>query len=836
MLETVPVAQRQIVAGRVAMGDQTPFKGMVILFHEDAAGSLRLGENATDPEGRYTIAYQLPAGIDRAQLRVAAFDANDQRRAEATIEATRPVEVVNLVVQGEGRGFRVVGRVASATRAGVGGLRVLVVDKNIGGDTTVCETTTGADGSYQAPFAYVGQKRQPDLQARVLSGETLLGASEVRYNASNAEILNVLVEAAADTALLTEHETLTGDLAAHFAGNLRDLKETADQQDVTYLANKSGWDARAVALAALADQFSARTPDPAGDAAIHPALFYALFRAGLPANDGALYRADSASVAAIWKQGIAQGIVPAQLEADIPAAITRFQELSARQLLAGPAIAGRSSLSEMLAVSLPDADAAQHEQFARLHIQHQGDPSAFWDAVQTSFGEPAAKRLRLDGQLGFLTLNNAPLTARLHAAAPTPLTDPVNLIEQGYHRPDAWLALLGDDAVPPEIAGADAPARRINYADVLTTQLRLSYPTATLAAMVKSGETPTLGGMVDEIHGFLMQHHGQFEIGMQPVEQFVVRNQIPLEPAVQREITRIQRVRQITPSDGAMNALLARGVDSAFAVVRYDRAEFVSGFKDVVGGEANAALIHAKAQQVHNALLNIATSYLLASNAPGIGVHSPAQIVAPAPNVPANVGDVIAYPTLEKLFGEIDYCDCEHCRSILSPAAYMVDLLQFLDRDQPRWDTFLTQWKKDHAGAPYPYGKAAWDAAGQPAGIDSTPLEVLLARRPDLQHLPLTCENTNTPLPYIDLVNETLEYFIANDLKLEDYTGHSTDDRATPEELLANPQFVQEAAYAILAASAIRRHCSRPRRRCPSTSRLSSCAAPSRRLARRCRS
>jgi hypothetical protein len=69
-----------------------------------------------------------------------------------------------------------------------------------------------------------------------------------------------------------------------------------------------------------------------------------------------------------------------------------------------------------------------------------------------------------------------------------------------------------------------------------------------------------------------------------------------------------------------------------------------------MGGEENALLTYAKSQQVHNAVLNIATSYLIAKSAPPIGVHSPAQIVAPAPNVPANAGDVIAYPTLESLF------------------------------------------------------------------------------------------------------------------------------------------------------------------------------------------
>ncbi len=32
---------------------------------------------------------------------------------------------------------------------------------------------------------------------------------------------------------------------------------------------------------------------------------------------------------------------------------------------------------------------------------------------------------------------------------------------------------------------------------------------------------------------------------------------------------------------------------------------------------------------------------------------------------------------------------------------------------------------------------------------------------PDIPHLPLTCENTNTVLPYIDVVNEILEYYVA---------------------------------------------------------------------------
>src|SRR6185295_19140402 len=69
------------------------------------------------------------------------------------------------------------------------------------------------------------------------------------------------------------------------------------------------------------------------------------------------------------------------------------------------------------------------------------------------------------------------------------------------------------------------------------------------------------------------------------------------------------------------------------------------------------------------------------------------------------------------------------------------------------------------------------------------PLDVLLGRRPDLADLPLTCENTLTPLPYIDLVNELLEAFI---------TGGSAafDTGKTPADVLrAVPQNISRDAY-----------------------------------------
>jgi hypothetical protein len=102
------------------------------------------------------------------------------------------------------------------------------------------------------------------------------------------------------------------------------------------------------------------------------------------------------------------------------------------------------------------------------------------------------------------------------------------------------------------------------------------------------------------------------------------------------------------------------------------------------------------------------------------------------------------FPSIATLFGNLDYCECQGCSSVLSPAAYFVDVLQFLGPPNPA------------AGS----GGSASNAAGY------TPLDVLIGnqdgvihgRRPDLAALPLTCENANTAMSYIDLVNEILEY------------------------------------------------------------------------------
>jgi hypothetical protein len=687
----------------------------------------------------------------------------------------------------------VTGRVYSPQHASVGGLRVQVVDKIVGPDVLLAEGTTDDAGKYALSYSVAKVVEQgksaPDIQVRVLRGETFLGASEVRYNATPAETLDVLLPAAAASTLLSEHETLTGTMAAHYKGPLARLEESDTRQDITYLANKTGWDARAVALAALADQFSAGTL-PAGTTApaIAPAFFYALFRAGLPANEDILYHTDAQTLETVWTTAAEQGVIPNSLMSTIPAVVKQFQTLSAQKLLTGSALTGVSSLQALLVSSRLTEE--QQQQFATLYTANRTDLQAFWKAVGVAFGQDTATRLQVDGKLARLTINNAPLMQALHGVGGTQgLSDPLQLAQAGYHRAAKWDELVKNAPIPKEIPGDTLEARQANYAAFLAAQVRLSYPTAAVAEMVLSGVLPVSEDVTkNQVHGFLTGHQGKFEIGMQPVEQYIARNNIEVTPELQPIVTQIkklQRVYQITQNDQAMVDLLKRRIGGAYDVVRFDKEAFIQSFAPDLGGTDQAALVYERSQLIHNTTLNVAVSYLLASTGMPLGaspmmlgapgVQDGGQVLRPAPGGPSaeNAADVIAYPTLESLFGSMDFCACDHCRSILSPAAYLVDLLYFMDRDP-------TQQEAE-------------------AGMQN-PQAVLLERRPDIQHLPLSCENTNTALPYIDVVNETLEYFIANNvqqLSIKDYTGHDTNGVAS-EDLLASPQFVIDSAYTIL--------------------------------------
>jgi Tc toxin complex TcA C-terminal TcB-binding domain/Neuraminidase-like domain len=111
------------------------------------------------------------------------------------------------------------------------------------------------------------------------------------------------------------------------------------------------------------------------------------------------------------------------------------------------------------------------------------------------------------------------------------------------------------------------------------------------------------------------------------------------------------------------------------------------------------------------------------------------------------------------LFGNQDFCNCDHCESILSPAAYVVDLMCFID---------------EHITVP------------TFTGNEDHPLHPRV-RRPDLWTLPLTCANTDDLLATLDIINPILESYIAK--------------RLQPAIDLSDRRYVEQVVYERLAAA-----------------------------------
>ncbi|WP_448544495.1 neuraminidase-like domain-containing protein [Roseiflexus sp.] len=677
-----------------------------------------------------------------------------------------------------------------------------------GGATLLAETVTTEGGRYA--LAYDPGPAEPVLEVRALQPD----GSEVKLtkplqglNAEERANLNLVIPEAVQPQE-AEYRRLVRDLTPH-VGELRRLaqaKENGERKDITVLHRATGWDARLIALAALTEQLAAdrevRLPSEG---------LYGLLRAGLPSDKLLLAQVEPETVAEALKKVREAGIVALD-EAAIADFKKRFAAFSQRVRLNLPVPGSGATYGDMLKVS--GLDKQTQKKFAEVFLRHRGDGAQLWQAAKDAgLTDAQIGKLQRQGKLAFLAGNSAVMTERLLRKD---LSDPAALVEQDFHRAETWKeevfaaagipperrANLNEDdrrklaaAIPAAYAAETVEARLDLYAEDMARKIRLSYPTQVLTRLMETDQTfqPLAGPPTLTL---LKNATAQgFRLGETPVAAFlrakpeVKGNLSDAEfQAAGQELKTLQRLYQITPDNESMPVLRAMGITSADEVTAYEQTQFIAHFQSTYLGIHGkpvpvgvVQLIYRKAQQVSEVTYNLfAVARQMDSNG-GVAV------VSPPPEVRESVRNELIkhYPTLESLFGSMDFCECEHCRSVLSPAAYFVDLLQFVDIENQMWANFLAQWKATHGGQDYPHK----DKNGQPM----KPYDVLVERRPDLPHIALTCENTHTALPYIDIVNEILEYYVAHG-KLAAEAARDTGE-ATTAELLAEPQNVIREAY-----------------------------------------
>ncbi len=641
-------------------------------------------------------------------------------------------------------------------------LELLIYNREFGekDGLLIDKTKTNNKGHYTLTYNPDGEIHNLDVRIRdPKDPQKEIPLAKTRFNASSYEVLNLVAPA---LSLQSEYQRLKMDLKSHVSdmNKLTDVVENTEQRDLTILNRATGWDARLIALASVAAKLNAES-----DIGLSQEVLYGLFRVGLPFDKHQLAQVSVEAVDLALKKGREAGIIDLS-DSQLKNAKEQFETFSLNTRLEIPAPGSQSTYNDLL--NSVNLDKKTRDKFASLFLKHRGDAAQLWEeAANNNIESEDIKVLQLQGKLAFLTRNSKTMTNLLQEKME--VSDPVELVEQSYYKPEIWKAKINDlagieELIPLAYEAENVDDRLNAYAEDMARKVRLSYPTQVIRHMIEQDEDDELFklGSARLATAALLKKAVTlgFRFGQTPVEAFLRDHHDKLNDidtnefeSAKQGMKTLQCVYQLTPDNESMIVLLNSGLTSAYDVGAFSQKEFLKSYGHKFPSLEQAKLIHRKAEQVSNVTHNLLTIFKkLDSDVTIYGMSAPEEV---RENTKKEL--IKQFPTLESLFGSMDFCECEHCRSVLSPAAYLVDLLQFIDDEKK-------------------------------------PYDVLIERRPDIPHIPLTCENTNIALPYIDVVNEILEYYVANNKELDEKAAYDTGN-ATTEELMAEPQNVITKAY-----------------------------------------
>jgi SepF-like predicted cell division protein (DUF552 family)/predicted kinase len=428
----------------------------------------------------------------------------------------------------------------------------------------------------------------------------------------------------------------------------------------------------------------------------------------------------------------------------------------------------KTSVGELLQPIL--ASEAKLNVFLDAYARHEGEIESFWQAMsQNSDFQAEVPRIQLNLQLSQLTLNNRGLIDALQQKGIKNTRQLVDIPAQDWEA----LALEHKTDIPGHITGENDLARAKIYAQELQTLVELAFPTDVIKKSIQQPDVKTF-----------LNNNPKFDFTLTPVEAYLHEQGeqafqgIEQPEVVKSQLRPMQRLYNLTANANDMNVLMEMNYESAHQIAKLSVEDFSQSVAAKISAE-NALVYHAKALAVSDASAMVyqqlrdlagSHSFSAAQNlkkdlliAPDLSDGN----VNPSPKINNRNRDAVfpGIPNWESLFGSIDTCECQHCKSVYSPAAYFVDLLHIL--------------------------------LGQNKGAARVEI---FRRRPDLMYTKLSCEHTETLIPYIDLVNEVLEIYVAQnhvgDGDAQAHAKDSTNDTSsfTAPDLAANPQHPNQLA------------------------------------------
>jgi Tc toxin complex TcA C-terminal TcB-binding domain/ABC toxin N-terminal region/Neuraminidase-like domain/Salmonella virulence plasmid 28.1kDa A protein/PA14 domain len=615
------------------------------------------------------------------------------------------------------------------------------------------EATSNNQGYYTVTF-YAWQfenaeRKKADVVVFAVEENKIIGRSRMVNSEDYSEKglvrdLDVLITETDDT---VEYDSMMGLLLPFLEESdvqLYQIAESADQ--LTFTAGELEIEQTRVEIAAQAKLLQVDEDDLSHE------ILYGIGRQGVKMQWSSLYKKSADELKTLIQKSVDERIINEQDESTITEFLRIIEQASINYMLDDEKTG--STVNARLSISLPEEN--QRISFmSAIRSFEDADYSKFWNEYLPEQAEFKDKpelisSLLFTQQLTALSGNFDGLITEL--ASTRGFSTMEELIELDQ---EAWEEIVGVSGIPDFITGEDEAEKTTAYVKSLKTTVDSAFPTLRIASMLDKNELPVVKGISD-----FLNKNSNFQFEKSRIHDF--ENQILAIAGenyeeVKDELFRMQRVFQVSPSPEVMSILMDKELNSARTIAGIPLKSFIKKYSSELGGDDIAEATHRRARVISTRTEFMATHILDHTTS-----LTPEAVMSVA-DIDSNK-EVIegSLPNYSELFGSPDICECKHCSSVYSAAAYFVDLMQFL--------------------------KNGNDSDGE------NPLKILEDRRPDLRHLQLTCENINTIVPYIDMANEIMEYYVFKDGEMESFVGYNTGD-ATADEIRSNPQNFEIKAY-----------------------------------------
>lgn len=650
------------------------------------------------------------------------------------------------------------GKVTDSNKKPLANLKVAIYDKDIRTDELLAETTTHRDGSYETTWLASQlsgrERKEADILVRVFTREkgTMLFSSninEVRFNASQLEEINITIKSPIKTEVI-EYDHLYEEVT-NLANKIPivDLQETKDQPDITFLSKELEVSSAHIHQLIVANKLE-------NISKIAAPFFYALLRQNTLLKNTSTSKVTKPLFIDISSnmQSVFYLVVltdPNVIEEELKRAVNELivnedvlKKIKANlQLLQRFTKEAESYFQNDLSKKAFDTvsgfiNSRKLKEVEDLFEENKEDLAAFFEKLEDiSF---ASEREDLKEDKIFSTLSG------LFGIGPDII--PQLIKSKKIKSPDdvKKLARLNKAEWVTELTKAKGKKLSKNdensinlFASNIVRKMEKEFPTIAFTAQL-AREKKQIFKHQNQLLSFLTENEN-FNLKEDNIEHYLNAKKMASSAteAVKEELKSVQRIFKLIPNYSKTNALRAENLHSARSITAMGKTRFLNEIAPKTGlSDEEANLILKKATSINTAAMLVVGELQDTMRAMDISSFETTTLAEKLEAVSKD------FPNLKSLFKLTDACACEHCRSVYSPAAYLVEILEFLNNRTVK-DTVSNT-------------------------VSNLAKDELFKRRPDLGEIDLGCENANTPVKYIDLVCEILEDAVSPDNHIL-YTG-----------------------------------------------------------------